>query len=544
MKPIKAPFFGILILLLLTSCRAKEQADLIVLDSYIQTCDSSLSEVNAMVIGKGKVLAVGDARELLATYQVDSQLSFRGKFIYPGIIDAHCHFYGLGMFLQRVDLSSAKSFDEVVDLCMKFYSKQTTSYLMGRGWDQTKWSGAEFPLNNALNYAFPDIPVLLKRVDGHAAIANDYALQLAGITSKTKVDGGEVLLHGNKPTGVLIDNAVDLVEAIMPKPNYAEKVKALLDAQQVCMDYGLTSLTDAGLDTDIILLIDSLQQAGLLKIRINAMVSLTRSNLDYWLKRGPLFTDRLQVNSFKMYGDGSLGSRGACLKHPYHDQPGHSGFLLTKQDEMEQAMLELSTSPFQLCTHAIGDSTNKLLLDLYGKYVGHQTDRRWRIEHAQVVDPSDFWLFGKYQVVPSVQPTHATSDMPWAAQRLGSERMGGAYAYRTLLAQLGWLPLGTDFPVEAVSPFYTFYAAITRRDKGGNPPQGFGITESLSRREALKGMTCWAARASFQENSIGSLKPGAWADFVVIDKNLLIEKPIDLRNLKAFQAYIQGEQVK
>lgn len=544
MKTMKAPFYGLVILLLLNACRAKEQADLIVLDSSIQTCDSSLTEVNAMVIGKGKVLAVGDARELLALYQVDSQLSFPGKYIYPGIIDAHCHFYGLGLFLQRVDLSPANSFEEVVDLCMKFYSKQTTSYLMGRGWDQTKWPGAEFPLNNALNHAFPDIPVLLKRVDGHAAVANDYALQLAGITAKTKVDGGEVLVIGNKPTGVLIDNAVDLVEAVMPKPNHAEKVKALLDAQQVCMDYGLTSLTDAGLDTDIILLIDSLQQAGLLKIRINAMVSLTRSNLDYWLKRGPLFTDRLQVNSFKMYGDGALGSRGACLKHPYHDQPNHSGFLLTKQEEMEQAMLELSASPFQLCTHAIGDSTNKLLLDLYGKYVGHQNDRRWRIEHAQVIDPSDFWLFGKYQVVPSVQPTHATSDMPWAAERLGQERLGGAYAYRTLLSLLGWLPLGTDFPVESVSPFYTFYAAVTRRDKDGNPPQGFGITESLSRREALKGMTCWAARASFQEHSIGCLKPGSWADFVVLNKNLLTDKPADLRNLKAFQTYIQGTQTK
>jgi predicted amidohydrolase YtcJ len=541
MKIFKLAFIGILFLF---ACTPKQQADLIIVDAQIQTADSSLSRYEAMVIGGGKILAVGNAKDLLTKFHVDSQMSFKGKFIYPGIIDAHCHLYGLGMFLQMVDLSETKSFEDVVDKCMNFYSRQTKNYLLGRGWDQNNWEGKAFPTNQSLNNAFPDIPVILKRVDGHAAIANDCALRLAGITKNTKVAGGEVLLYKGKPSGVLIDNAVDLLDKVVPKPNRTEQIRALLDAERACFNYGITAVTDAGLDTDVILLIDSLQKANLLSIRINAMVSLTKDNLAFWLKRGPLKTDRLQVNSFKMYGDGALGSRGACLIDAYSDHPKHSGFLLTPAVEMENYIEQISRSPFQLNTHAIGDSTNRLLLKLYGRYVGNLPDRRWRIEHAQVLDPADFNLFGQYQIVPSVQPTHATSDMVWAQERLGSNRIKGAYAYQTLLKQLGWLPLGTDFPVESVSPFFTFYSAVARKDKNGFPAAGFQINEALSREQALMGITTWAAKGSFQENEMGSLLPKTFADFVVLDKDLLTADLRDIRKLNPSATFINGIPLK
>ncbi len=532
--------FILIFIVLLVGCKPKIQGDVILVDTHIQLCDSAYTTADAMVIGSGKILAIGSAKELLSQYQVDSQLSFKDKFIYPGIIDAHCHFYGLGRFLQMLDLSQTKSFEEAVDACLHYYSKQTHNYLLGRGWDQNKWPNQAYPSNEALNNAFPDIPVLLKRVDGHAAIANDYALRLAGLNIHSKIDGGELLLNKGKLSGVLIDNAVDLVERVMPKPNKQENIKALLDAQAMCFQYGITSVTDAGLETSIINLIDSLQQAGLLQIRINAMVSLTKENLAYWLKRGPLKTARLQVNSFKMYGDGALGSRGACLLKPYSDQANHSGFLLTPAAEMEQYIEQIARSPFQLCTHAIGDSTNRLLLKLYGRYVGQLPNKRWRIEHAQVVNAEDINLFGKYSIVPSVQTTHATSDMNWAIKRLGPQRIHDAYAYQSLLKELNWLPLGTDFPVEPVSPFFTFYAAVARRDAAGLPKNGFQIEEALSRKQALSGITTWPARAAFQENEMGSLLPGTFADFMVLDVNLLETNLNQIRTTSAVQTFVNG----
>lgn len=541
-KTLNGTLFWML-LLFLVSCSSKDKAQFLVKGNLLSVSDSLLP-YEAMVIRDGKVAALGSVNELLEQFEVDSILNFEGKFIYPGLIDAHCHFFGLGMFAQRVDLSGSQSFEEVVERCKQFAGSVPRSFLYGRGWDQTKWLSKEFPNNELLNKAFPDYPVLLKRVDGHAAIANDVALRLANITNKTIVSGGSFIQENGRLSGVLIDNAVDLVEAILPKPSNKEISEALLHAQAVCLDYGLTAVTDAGLDTEIIWIIDSLQKCGSLKIKMNAMVSLTDENLAYWLNRGIYTSDRLQVNSFKMYGDGALGSRGACLLKHYHDKPNEQGFLLTELPAMERFVRKIASSPFQLNTHAIGDSTNRILLKLYASALAGKTDRRWRIEHAQVVDASDFALFGDAAIVPSVQPTHATSDMYWAQERLGSDRIKGAYAYQTLLQQNGWIPLGTDFPVEQVSPFFTFFAAVARTDANNFPSGGFQINDALTREQALKGMTYWAAKAAFQENLMGTLTVGSAADFVVLPHSFLHDDLHKIRNQKAIFTFINGEQVK
>ncbi|MDZ4667723.1 MAG: amidohydrolase [bacterium] len=528
---------------LLSACSHKEKAALLVTAKQIQTMDSVLLTASAMVINEGKVLELGTKEELLKKYEVTQESNYDDSYIYAGLIDAHCHFYGLGRFLQMVDLTKTSSLEDVVAACVAFDSQKNSANLLGRGWDQSKWNNKKFPNNSALNKAFPNKPVILKRVDGHAALVNNYALELAGLNIHSKIDGGALIVENGQLTGVLIDNAVDLVEKILPKSNTADRVNALLDAQKVCLQYGLTAVTDAGLDTDVIWLIDSLQKSGSLKIKINAMVSLTDENLAYWLKRGPYKTDLLQVNSFKMYGDGALGSRGACLIKPYSDEPNHTGFLLTALHKMEQYIAAIANSRFQLNTHAIGDSTNRLLLKLYGKAIGNKPERRWRIEHAQVVDQADFQLFKQYGVVASVQPTHATSDMFWADERLGSDRIKGAYAYADLLAQLGWLPLGTDFPVEDVSPFYTFFAAVERTDKNGMPKEKFQYHNGLTREQALKGMTIWAAKGAFQEKEMGTLLPGTAADFVVLDINFLKSDLNKIRETKAKHTFINGKEI-
>lgn len=366
----------------------------------------------------------------------------------------------------------------------------------------------------------------------------------AGIQSSSQIPGGEIILINGKPSGVILDEAADYVERFLPAYSRSAYVQALLKAQAECFDYGLSSVQDAGLDPEIIELIDSLQSAGTLKIRMNAMLSISRANFNYLDSIGGIHKDRLKVHSFKMYGDGALGSRGACLKKHYTDRPGHYGFLISSPDTLEAMVQLIAKSKFQLNTHCIGDSTNAFILKLYNQYLPENNDRRWRIEHAQVIQEQDRDLFGERNIIPSVQPTHATSDMKWAPDRLGKERIHTAYAYKDLLKQNNWIPLGTDFPVEAVSPFYTFDAAVSRKDANGFPLKGFLPEQALSREEALKGMTIWAAKAGFEEDEIGSLEPGKMADFIVLDIDLMKHDLYKIRNLKAKELYVSGERVK
>lgn len=535
--------FSILALFIFVSC-GKKQADLIVHHGTIYTVDSSFTIAEAMAIKDGKILATGTNDQIMNAYQSAQQLDAGGAPIYPGWIDAHAHFVGYGQSLNTVDLFGTANWEEAVARVKEFaLAHPELEWIEGRGWDQNKWPGKQFPDNKLLNESFPNRPVVLTRVDGHASIANNEALRRAGIRAGQIIEGGAVLAKNGVATGVLIDNADNAVYAVKPPAASEAMEKMLLRAQENCFAMGLTSITDCGLPNSMVELIDSLQQKGKLAMRLNVMLSDQEENFAIWLKRGPYETDRLRVASFKIYGDGALGSRGACLIHDYTDQPGWKGFLLRSIAHYDSVAARLVNSDFQMCTHAIGDSANRALLKIYAKYLKGKNDRRWRIEHAQVIHPEDFAYYGNYNIIPSVQPTHATSDMYWAGDRLGTERMKGAYAFRQLLDQNGWIPLGTDFPVEDISPYKTFLAAVFRKDSKGFPADGFQMDNSLTREQTIRGMTIWGARAAMQEKQIGSLEAGKKADFILLSQDLMKVSETQVLSTKVLSTYIGGKQV-
>ncbi|MES2645347.1 MAG: amidohydrolase [Bacteroidota bacterium] len=503
------------------SCIQKKQADLLITNATIYTVDSNFTIVQAMVINKGKIVATGSETELKSKFITGETIDAKGKFIYPGFIDAHCHFLAYGMGLNECDLTGTTSWDNVIEKLILFEKTHKEGWLIGRGWDQNDWTDKTYPVNDTLNLLFPGRPVLLSRVDGHAAIANNKALTLSGLNMLTNTPGGEIVKSGNKLTGILVDNAVGLVEKFIPKASIKQLTQGLLDAESNCFAAGLTSVQDCGLDVSDVLLIDSLNKTNGLQMRMFAMLSDKQQNYNWAFSHGKIKTEKLHVSSFKLYADGALGSRGACLLEPYSDMQKHRGFLLSNPAYYDSILPVIAAKGWQACTHAIGDSANRLILKIYNKVLQRQSDARWRIEHAQVINENDFDLFRDNAIIPSVQPTHATSDMYWAKDRLGDKRVKGAYAYQQLLKQNGWLPLGTDFPVEKINPLHTFYAATVRKDASGIPGNGFQAENALTREQAIKGMTIWAAKAAFEEKEKGSIEAGKFADFVMTDKDLM-----------------------
>lgn len=540
----KSPFYIAALLLMGTwACSNKSEADLLIRNAVIYTVDSQFSKSTAMVIRNGKILELGEDLLLLKKYQVSEVVDAGGKYIYPGFIDAHCHFYRYGLGLQTADLVGTTSWEAILDSLVQFHASQPDGWLIGRGWDQNDWPTQNFPTNEALNRLFPDRPVLLSRIDGHAAIANAKALELAGLQAGDRLTGGTIEVKNGRLTGILIDNAIDLVSSKIPAPTASQMKEALLDAQRNCFAMGLTTVDDCGLDYTEVEFIDSLQKAGDLKMRVYAMLSDAKRNYEYILPKGIIKTPFLNVRSFKVYADGALGSRGACLLHDYADDSGNKGFLLSNPEHFDSVAALLANSPFQMNTHAIGDSGNRTILKIYEKHLKGQADRRWRIEHAQVVNPDDFGLFGANGIIPSVQPTHATSDMYWAGKRLGAEREKGAYAFKQLMDQNGWIPLGTDFPVEDISPFKTFFAAVFRQDSKGYPEGGYQPENAVSREQAIRGMTIWAAKSNFEESEKGSLEPGKLADLILLDRDLLSAPKDSLLSTRVLGTWVGGQKV-
>ena len=521
----------------LFACRSTLQADLIVHHAKVYTVDSSFSVAEAFAVKDGKILAVGKDADILKAYTAKQTVDAQGKTVYPGFIDAHTHFLSYGQSLFTVNLYDSRSIKQFVS------THPNEQWILGRGWDQNKFPGKAYPTNELLNKYFPDKPVLLARVDGHASIANNKALQLAGIRPNQIITGGEFETKNNVLTGLLIDNAVRAVSRFVPAITNADYEKWLLAAQEKCFAQGLTTLTECGLNVKDIHIIDTLQQENKLNVRLFVLFSDNKENLDYYLPKGPYKTDKLFVHGVKVYADGALGSRGACLLQPYADRIGWFGFLLHNTSHYDSLAAVLSKTEFQMCTHAIGDSANREILKVYTRYLGGKNDKRWRIEHAQIINQNDFALFGNSSIIPSVQPTHGTSDMYWAEERLGNERLKGGYALQQLLQQNGWLPLGTDFPVEDISPFKTFLAAVFRQDAKGFPAAGFQPENALTREQTIRGMTIWAAKAAFLEKELGSLEPGKKADFIILDNDLLQIPQQQVLQTKPIATYLGGNKV-
>lgn len=520
----------------------KEEVDLLVINANVYTVDDEFSTAEAFAIKDGKFVAVGSTEELQNKYKASEVYDALGKTILPGLIDAHAHFYRMGLQQRRVDLMGTRSFDEVVSRIVEFQKENNDDFITGRGWDQNDWEVKDFPVKDTLDKLFPDTPVAVTRVDGHALLVNQAALDVAGITVDTPAEGGEIEVKNGQLTGILIDNPMSLVENAIPEPTRKEQIQALMDAQKIVFEYGLTTINDAGLDRGTIELIDSLQQAGELDVRLYVMISNTKENLDYYLDRKPLKTHKLNVRSVKFYGDGALGSRGAALKEPYADRHGHYGALLSPIREFRETAARIAASDYQMNTHAIGDSANVLVLKTYDSLLGEGDDRRWKVEHSQVIAQEDFKYFSR-NIIPSVQPTHATSDMYWAGERLGEEREKGAYAFKQLLDEAGVIALGTDFPIEEVNPYMTFYAAVARKDLENYPEGGYMPEQALSREETLRGMTIWAAYSNFEENEKGSIETGKFADFVVLDSDIMKVSEEQIPDMKASATYLGGKKV-
>jgi len=507
---MKKPTFLILLISIvtMTSCIPNKQTvDLIVYNASVYTLDTVFSKGTAFAVDKGKFVAVGQDAEILANFESAQKLDAGGKPVYPGFNDGHSHFMGYGLALtQYANLVGLTSFDDLLAALQKFHKDYPGHWILGRGWDQNLWEIKEFPDNTRLDAIFPKIPVVLIRIDGHAVLANSAALAIAGIDKNTSIAGGEIILKNGKPTGVLLDNAADRMKGFIPKTTDIQKINALMLAQKNCFAKGLTTVTDAGLDKEDILLIDSLQKAGQLQMKVYAMLSPAKENLDYFFPKGPLHEDRLTVSSVKLYADGALGSRGALLLYPYSDDPGNPGLQMEPASYYDSLCRLAYENGFQVNTHAIGDSANRLVLDIYGSVLKGKNDLRWRIEHAQIVNADDMHKFGKFSVIPSIQSTHCTSDMDWADERVGPDRIKEAYPTKQLLEENGWLVNGTDFPIEDINPLYTFYSAVTRKHLDGTPDGGFQMENALTRQEALYSITLWPARGSFDEDRKGSIE--------------------------------------
>jgi len=542
--PYKSLIFGLFTVCFFNSCGPmKKNADLILTNGIIYTVDSLNTMAEAMAVKDGKILALGNNQDITGEFEAAEVIDAKGMAVYPGFIDAHCHFMGFALGLQYIDLGGLKSFDDVLMQLRQADRPGQGKWLVGRGWDQNLWIDKNFPDNSRLNQLFPDIPVMLIRVDGHVVLANDEALKRAGISENHHFADGQVEMKNGRLTGILSETAADLIRGVVPQPQDEDLVVLMKQAEQQCFSVGLTTVSDAGLEFSQIRILDSLQRSGKIAMHVYAMLTPTEKNIQEFVMHGPFKTDKLNISSIKLYADGSLGSRTARLKKPYTDDGSLKGIIVTSPDSIKALCRLAVEHRYQVNTHCIGDSAVKLILSIYGSFLKGPNDLRWRIEHAQVVDSADLSLFGDYSIIPSIQGTHATSDMYWAENRLGPDRIKGAYAYKELMKQNGWIANGTDFPIENISPLLTFYASVVRKDLKGFPDGGFQMNNALSREDALRSMAIWAAKADFLEQEKGSLQVGKDADFVILDQDIMQIPDQDIPKTRVLNTIIRGKSV-
>ena len=527
---------------------------MLLVNGDIYTLYDRAPRATALAIRGDRIVAVGTDAEIRARFRAERVVDCGGKPVYPGFIDAHAHVESLGAALMNLDVGDAPS--EAAAAALVGSAAADTGagvWIRGRGWDQNRWPGKAFPTHASLDRACPRIPVILTRVDGHALWVNSPALAAAHITAATAdPPGGRILRNAaGEPTGVVVDNAMDLVLAAVPPPTTGERTEAVRRAVRTCVAAGLTEVHDMGVDAGGLAVYRALIAAHDFPFRVYAAVlGSSEETWDSARAEGPLVDaggGRLTVRAVKFYADGALGSRGAALIEPYSDDPGNRGLTLTSRDSLERAALEAIDAGFQVCTHAIGDRANAFVLDAYDSAFARRgrrgEDLRFRVEHAQVLDPADIPRFHALGVIPSMQPTHCTSDMGWAPARLGAERLRGAYAWHSLLASGCIIPGGSDFPVESPNPLLGFYAAVTRQDRSGNPPGGWNPGERMTREEALRSFTLWGAYAAFQEREKGSLEPGKWADIVVLTDDIMTIEPQKILTTGVVMTIVAGEVV-
>jgi predicted amidohydrolase YtcJ len=526
-------------------------AELIVTAETIHTVEPALTGVRAFAVRNGRFAYVGSRDGALALRGPKTEIvNLREATVLPGLIDAHIHLTSVGEALHEVDLFHVTSFDEIVRRTVAFAKTLPDVWIIGEGWDQNLWLGKAFPTHDALSAAIPDRPVLLDRVDGHAIVVNAKAMELAGVTKSTPDPAGGRILRdaeGN-PTGVFIDNAADLIYRIVPEPTHDQLVRWTRAAVAEANRFGVTAIGEANSSAAAIAAYEDVARAGDLRLRIHAMLSDEPDLIEAYLAKGPTsgsFDGRLSIRAIKMFADGALGSRGAALLQPYADDPGNLGLLRITQTHVTDVTTRALARGYQICVHAIGDRGNRLVLDAYEAALKTVPpgDYRLRVEHAQVLSPEDIPRFKSLGIIPSMQTTHQISDMGWAEARLGPMRVKGAYAWRSLIDTGVIIANGTDAPVEAVNSLRTFHAAISRQNEANQPPGGWYPDQKMTRDEALKSMTIWAAHANFSEHAIGSIAPGKYADFVVMDRDWMRAAPESIMQTRILATYSGGYKV-
>jgi predicted amidohydrolase YtcJ len=537
---------------------AQAPADLVLTNGRIYTVDNARPVISALAVRGGRILFVGsDAEAKVLAGPSTRVIDLHGTTVVPGIVDAHAHLVGLGNMLSQVNVAGSTSYQEVIDR-VRAWAKdvQPGEWILGRGWDQNRWVDKEFPTHEALSRAFPNNPVMLVRIDGHALLANAKAMEVAHITPATaEPSGGRIVkLASGAPSGVFIDNAKSLIDRAIPAPTRAQTRKAILAAINECNRWGLTGIHDPGENAETIGIYEELAKAGDYSLRNYVMISdpgeptSPAAMNNPYLRRGPqsaLYDGHLWIRAIKLYADGALGSRGAALLAPYRDDPTNSGLLVSQPAHIRAWAETGLRRGFQVNVHAIGDRGNRIVLDAFESALTTvpKADHRFRIEHAQVLSPQDIPRFARLGVIPSMQATHQTSDMRWVEARIGPERVRGAYAWRSLLNTGVVIPNGTDFPVEEVNPLLTFHAAVTRQDPTNWPPGGWYPEQKMTREEALQSMTIWPAYAAFQESMLGSLSPGKYADFVVLDRDIMRVPDTEILGTRVLSTWIGGKRV-